>query len=264
VSFAIPTDRFVVGGRLDRCMMPDRMLQNHNCVAALQQRLSYNTGMNFPTNHENGERAASTWRTTDPWRGSRFCRVGLIVVALLGIGVLVGACGGGSPGQGVVSLGKTPTATGSSAAQGGSVASRESSALAYTHCMRTHGEPNMPEPSFRGGHISISISAGSGVDPASPQFKAANNACRRLVPKTGGRAVGNTITPAEQADYLRAAACMRSHGVPNFPDPTFEDDRVEFNSPTLIDTNSSEYKSAVASCQKLIPAGLPDSSSSGS
>jgi hypothetical protein len=245
-------------------MMPDRMLQNHNCVAALQQRLSYNATMNFPTNHKNDEPAASTWRTTDPWRGGRFSRVGVIVVALLGIGALVGACGGGSPGQGVASLGKTTTTTGSSAAQGGGAASRENSALAYTNCMRTHGEPNMPEATFHGGHISININARSGVDPGSPQFKAANNACKHLVPQTGGVAVGNTITPAEQADYLKAAACMRSHGLSNFPDPTFQDNRVEFNSPTPIDVNSSQYKSALGTCQKLIPAGLPDSSSSGS
>jgi len=35
-------DRSIVvgGGRFDRSMMPDRMLQNHNYVAGLQQRLS--------------------------------------------------------------------------------------------------------------------------------------------------------------------------------------------------------------------------------
>lgn len=245
-------------------MMPDWMLQNHNCVAALQRRLSYNATMSLPTNHKSNKPAASTRRTTHPWRGGRFRRVSLIVVALLGIGVTVAACGGGSPGQGVVSLGKTTTATGSSAAQGGSVASREDSALAYIDCMRTHGEPNMPEPSFRGGHISVNINARSGVDPGSPQFKAANNACRRLVPKTGGGGLPTTITPAEQNDYLKASACMRSRGVPNFPDPTFQHNSVEFRSPTPIDTSSSQYKSALAVCQKLIPAGLPYSSSSGS
>ena len=57
---------------------------------------------------------------------------------------------------------------------------------------------------------------------------------------------------------------MRSHGVPNFPDPSFEDNSVEFNETTPIDTNSPQYKSALATCQKLIPAGLPYSSTSGS
>ena len=96
--------------------------------------------------------------------------------------------------------------------------------------MRTHGEPNMPEPDFNGGHVSINIGpAGSGVDPNSPQFAAANKACEHLVPTKGGASGGNTITPADQADYLKAVACMRSHGIPNFPDPSFENNSVEFN-----------------------------------
>jgi hypothetical protein len=74
-----------------------------------------------------------------------------------------------------------------------------------------------------------------------------------------------TISAADQADYLKAAACMRSHGVPNFPDPTFENGSITFNRPTSpIDTSSSEYKSALAACQKLVPAGLPYSSSNAS
>jgi hypothetical protein len=69
-----------------------------------------------------------------------------------------------------------------------------------------------------------------------------------------------TITPADQADYLKAATCMRSHGVPNFPDPVFENGSVTFTVRTPIDTSSSQYESALATCQKLIPAGLPYSS----
>jgi hypothetical protein len=222
--------------------------------------------MSLPANQQHDEPVVSTGRAAGPRRArARFCRAGLVAVALIGIGVLAAACGGGSSGPRVASAGQTTTTTGPSAAQNGSTASAENSALAYVSCMRTHGEPNMPEPSFSGGHVSISMNAGSGVDPSSTQFSAASNACKRLLPKGGPSASnGNTITPADQADYLKAAACMRSHGVPNFPDPTFQDNSVEFNNPTPIDTKSSQYKSALATCQKLIPAGLPDSSTSGS
>jgi hypothetical protein len=65
------------------------------------------------------------------------------------------------------------------------------------------------------------------------------------------------ITPADQGDYLKAAECMRSHGVPDFPDPTFGNNTVTFNIPPNIDPNSSQAKSAVATCSKLIPPGLP-------
>ena len=70
------------------------------------------------------------------------------------------------------------------------------------------------------------------------------------------------ITPADQADYLKAAECMRSHGVPDFPDPTFGKNTVTFNVPPNIDPNSSQAKSAVATCSKLIPPGLPYSNRS--
>src|SRR4029077_4842211 len=65
------------------------------------------------------------------------------------------------------------------------------------------------------------------------------------------------ITPADQGDYLKAAECMRSLGIPDFPDPTFGNNTVTFNVPPNIDPNSSQAKSAVATCSKLIPPRLP-------
>jgi hypothetical protein len=144
------------------------------------------------------------------------------------------------------------------------MASLHNAALRYSACMRTHGEPNMPDPTFSGQHATLDITPNSGVDPSSPQFTAANKACQPLVSK-GGATSGPTITPADQADYLKAVVCMRSHGFPGFPDPVFQNNSVTFDAAgTRIDTSSSQYKSALAICQKLIPAGLPDSSSGGS
>jgi hypothetical protein len=65
------------------------------------------------------------------------------------------------------------------------------------------------------------------------------------------------ITPADRIDYLKAAQCMRSHGIPDFPNPTFRDNSVTFNTPPNIDPHSSQAKSAEAICVKLIPPGLP-------
>ena len=79
--------------------------------------------------------------------------------------------------------------------------------------------------------------------------------------ENGGLPPTQTITPADQADYLKAAACMRSHGVPDFPDPTFQNNTVTFNVSPSIDKNSPQARSAVAICRKLIPTGLPYSSS---
>jgi hypothetical protein len=157
------------------------------------------------------------------------------------------------------------TTTAPSAAPSVSKASAIHSALAFIGCMRTHGEPNMPEPDVTksGSHVAVNINASSGIDPNSPQFAAATNACKHLLPNDGVPSKGQTITPADQADYLKAVVCMRSHGFPDFPDPTFQDNTVTFVARTPIDANSSQYKSALTTCQKLIPAGLPYSSPGG-
>lgn len=75
-------------------------------------------------------------------------------------------------------------------------------ALAFSACMRSHGEPNFPDPQFgSGGNASIKISAGAGtgLDPQSPQFQAAQTACQKDLPgkqlgappgATGSKAVG--------------------------------------------------------------------------
>jgi len=241
--------------------MPDRVLQKHNCVAALQRRLSHNVTMSLTATNQSDEPMAQTWRSAGIRRvRARLCRAGLVGVALLGAGVLAAACGGGTSGHAVASVGTTTTTALASAIKGGSTKSPPNSALAFVTCMRTHGEPNMPEPVIEGRSVHIVLTPG--LDPNSPRFTAANNACKHLLPDNG--VPGNTITAADQADYLEAAACMRAHGVPNFPDPAFENGNVTFNIRTSIDTNSSEYKSALAVCQKLIPAGLPYSSSSNS
>ena len=102
--------------------------------------------------------------------------------AVVGIGVLVAACGGGSPpSAGVASLGK---ATSSNAAAGGAVTTLPSGAAVEKHyqeapksseCMRSHGITRFPDPGNGGG---IPISSKSGIDPQSPHFQAAQKACR--------------------------------------------------------------------------------------
>lgn len=120
------------------------------------------------SNEEHGnEPVASTRRAADPRRvRARSCRVGLVVVTLLGTGVLAAACGGVPSVEQVVGF-PHPT-------------------LAFVHCMRTHGEPNMPDPVVHGNSVRISIKVGSGVEPGSPQFTAAFHACKYLTSPSAG------------------------------------------------------------------------------
>lgn len=58
--------------------------------------------------------------------------------------------------------------------------------LKFAQCMQSHGVPKFPEPSANGA---MRITSGNGVDPQSPQFKSAMQACRKLLPG-GGQSVG--------------------------------------------------------------------------
>jgi hypothetical protein len=128
-------------------------------------------------------------------------------------------------------------------------------ALAYARCVRSHGVPGFPDPKADGTFPKGSFPAGSG-----PKITAANRTCGHLLPARG---TGYVVTAKDQQDYIKAAACMRSHGIGNFPDPVFADGNVNFPIPSSISTTSTKFTSARAVCAKLIPAGLPYSTPAG-
>jgi hypothetical protein len=78
--------------------------------------------------------------------------------------------------------------------------------------MRSNGVTNYPDPSNNGRPRSTNQ-----IDPNSPTFQTAYNACRKHVPS------GQAGPPAPTAAQLRAALafaqCIRKHGFPQFPDP---------------------------------------------
>jgi hypothetical protein len=120
--------------------------------------------------------------------------------------------------------------------------------------MRTHGVPNMPDPTSSGQFITKAgtLNGVSGVDQSSPQYASANKACKHLLPD------GGQFTPAEQqqalAKLLKYAQCMRTHGVPNMPDPTSAGRGVGLGLPAGVDPNSPQYQSAEAACRSLQPS----------
>jgi hypothetical protein len=104
-----------------------------------------------------------------------------MVTALAGIALLAAARGGGG--------GSSPATPGSSL---------YARAVAYAHCMRSHGVPGWPGPNSQGSFLIRH------VDMGSPVVQAADNACRHLLPN-GGR-----MTAARQQALLKFSACMRT------------------------------------------------------
>jgi hypothetical protein len=206
-------------------------------------------------------------RSTATVRGPR---AAALAAALIALGVLVTGCGGNSPSGGVASLSshtsKTSTTSSTAAgANGGSdsSASPDSQAVAYAACVRAHGVPNFPDPkvSTNGNEVKVAI----GINPSissNPHFKSAQEACRKLLPGGGpGSGPNHQITPSEQSQYLKAAECIRSHGIPNFPDPTFSGGGVHIEHQGLNES-SPAFKAAVHACESLIPGGVHGGSGS--
>jgi hypothetical protein len=153
----------------------------------------------------------------------------------------------------------TDSASTNAAGPSAGVTTHATGLVAFAACMRSHGVPGFPDPASTGGIPKPAVvSAFQAVSKSLGD--AAEHACNHLVPAGGlsGQPV-RTITPQDRQDYLRAAACMRSHGFPTFPDPTFESDDAQVNLPSSINQNSSRFTSAATICTKLIPAGLPGS-----
>jgi hypothetical protein len=177
----------------------------------------------------------------------------LALVALLGsIGLLAAACGGGSKDPGAASGGGTTTTVAPSGSSGSTSSgeSSQSEELQLAQCMRSHGVPNFPDPSATGGLLNA-ISA-AGVNTHSPTYQEALLACKQYNP-------GANLTPAQSAANnakgVEYAQCMRSHGVPNFPDPvTGPTGGQAINlSGTGIDQNSPTYQAANSTCQQIVP-----------
>jgi hypothetical protein len=169
-------------------------------------------------------------------------RAAPLAAALAGLTLFLTGCGGPS---GATAARAGATATGTASPSGPA----HKSMVAFSACMRSHGLPKFPDPNSKG---QLLITPNSGVDPNSPQFQAAQQACQSLAPQQ---------SPAQaqqsQARILKFAACMRSHGVPNFPDPTFSGGHFQMRLPQGLDPSSPQFQSAQQACQSLAPFGGP-------
>ena len=199
----------------------------------------------------------------DRRRRGRPRRVSLVGFGLLSaIGLLTASCGGGATDPSAATDGTASTSTtaavpsgASGTGSGGTGTSgkaNQSQQLQFAQCMRSNGVANYPDPSADGG--TLSALAAAGIDTQSPSYQAARQACKKYTP------AGN-LTPAQSAadnaKGLEFAQCMRSHGMPNFPDPT----TAPNGQPAVnlgrarVDPNSPTFQAANQACQKIVPGG---------
>src|SRR5262245_22033294 len=176
----------------------------------------------------------------------------LAIVGAVGLSLIAAACGGGSSGAKVAQVGTNGNAKNSGSSSNSS--NSKPVPTAYSACMRRNGVANFPVPDSEGR---IKITSGrfangqqTGVDVNSSQFKRARKACEKLLPN------GGTPTAAQQAKeqqaMLQYAQCMRSHGVPKFPDPK-AGGALSLGTKAGVDPNTPQFKAAAQTCQKLVP-----------
>jgi hypothetical protein len=73
---------------------------------------------------------------------------------------------------------------------------------------------------------------------------------------TGGASTSASAASAVESG-VAFARCIRSHGVPNFPDPKLSGQHVRMGSAATL--QSPAFQSAAHSCQRLLPKGPPGS-----
>ena len=164
-------------------------------------------------------------------------RIVLLVCLVAATAVGLTACSGGSSSSG--------------AAGGGSsrLTGALSEALNFSRCMRAHGITGYPDPTAHGHQISMTmhLTRGSNLNPHSPQYQAAHNACRSFLPSGNLTAAQKTAANAKALTYSQ---CMRAHGITSYPDPNGQG-TIVVQAGGGIAPNSPQFQHAQTACQSL-------------
>lgn len=166
----------------------------------------------------------------------------------IGLTFLAAACGSPQPQtQGVASLGDTPSPTASAESDG---PNGKGSGLKYAQCMRENGIREFPDPSGD-GKLTLRSKPGSKLDPNSPAWKKAEEACKGLRPEPS-----EAQKQQMKAQGLKYSQCMRENGIKEFPDPSPDGGMMlRMKKGTDLDPQSPKFKKAQEACKSLQPGG---------
>jgi hypothetical protein len=190
------------------------------------------------------------------------------VTAVAAFALLAAGCGGGGGSPGIANVAaSTTTGTTSTTTQSPSGSAGKFTApggrggqfqigmmvgtvngAKFSACMRKQGVTNFPDPNGQGV---IKIHSGMGIDPGSPAFRSARIVCDKLLPN------GGQPTPAQiaqqQQQMLALSACMRAHGLKDFPDPSNGGLQIQVHPGSDLDPNNPTFQNAQKACQKYQP-----------
>ena len=124
--------------------------------------------------------------------------------------------------------------------------------------MRNHGVPNFPDPANGGAVPKVSLQQ---LRVNGSEFQVDQRACQGLLP-----AGSNDMFPVGEVQQLligmlRFSQCMRSHGVPNWPDPSVDGEGrplflLSSHGFTRPQAHSARVTETEAECAPLLPPAL--------
>jgi hypothetical protein len=124
--------------------------------------------------------------------------------------------------------------------------------------MRQHGDPNQADPTIDSSGVIHIVGGGNSMTGPNMKGSGSNSPCSSYLHAAsvalGGKSAGQR---PPYSKLLKFSRCMRSHGIPDFPDPGSDGSLSLQNHPgSDLDPRSSAFQSASKTCSKQ--AGVPN------
>jgi hypothetical protein len=131
--------------------------------------------------------------------------------------------------------------------------------LAFSRCMRSSGVPSFPDP--LPGQVTAKFPGAQDLGVSTSLYQTAQDACQHLLPN-GGIAPNQAEVQQELSGMRSFSQCMRSRGVPNWPDPTVDSQGRPVFDLARARISHSEARSQplmakMNECGHLLPSSLP-------
>lgn len=131
--------------------------------------------------------------------------------------------------------------------------------VAFSRCMRSNGVPSFPDP--LPGQVTAKFPSAHDLGVSTSLYQTAQNACQHLLPN-GGSAPNQTVVQQELSGMRSFSQCMRSRGVPNWPDPAVDSQgRPVFDlgraGISRGEARSPQLMAKMHECGHLLPNSLP-------
>lgn len=121
----------------------------------------------------------------------------------------------------------------------------------FAACMRAEGI-DVPDPGPGGGVAMKALPAGEEGAAQARKQDAAMEKCREFLP-TGGEAA--KLSPEDMESMREYSRCMRSNGLPDFPDPDPATGAIRIDPDAEVDQES--VRTAAEACQGVGPGAVP-------